>query len=68
MYTSLIVLMIGIALILGSWLGIMLPAALIGILLVHTDIVAEDRMLKAELAGYRGSANRVHARLLPGLW
>ena len=66
MYTSLIVLMIGIALILGSWLAVV-PAALIGILLVLRTSL-EDRMLKAELAGYREYANRVHARLLPGLW
>ena len=66
MYTSLIVLMIGMALILGSWLAVV-PAALIGVLLVVRTSL-EDRMLTTELAGYREYANQVHDRLLPGLW
>ena len=30
--------------------------------------VAEDRVLQAELAGYRDYASRVRWRLLPGVW
>lgn len=66
MYTSLIVLMIGMALILGSWLAT-IPAMLIAILLVVRTSF-EDRMLQAELAGYCDYANRVRERLLPGVW
>jgi protein-S-isoprenylcysteine O-methyltransferase Ste14 len=66
MYTSLIVLMIGMALILGSWLAVV-PATLIAVLLVIRTSL-EDRMLTTELAGYREYANQVHERLLPGLW
>jgi len=66
MYTSLIVLMIGMGLILGSWLAVV-PATLIAVLLVVRTSL-EDRMLTIELAGYREYASRVQARLLPGLW
>jgi protein-S-isoprenylcysteine O-methyltransferase Ste14 len=66
MYTSLIVLTIGMALMLGSWLALA-PAMLIGALfLVRTAL--EDRMLRNGLEGYREYADRVHERLLPGLW
>jgi protein-S-isoprenylcysteine O-methyltransferase Ste14 len=66
MYTSIIVLMIGMALILGSWLAVV-PALLIAVLLVVRTSL-EDRMLKTELAGYREYASRVPERLIPGVW
>ena len=66
MYTSLIVLMISMALTLGSWLAVV-PAMLIAVLLVVRTAL-EDRMLKTELTGYCEYANQVHERLLPGLW
>jgi protein-S-isoprenylcysteine O-methyltransferase Ste14 len=61
MYTSLIVLMIGIALMLGSWFAVG-PAILIGVLFVIRTSL-EDRMLTDGLAGYRDYAERVRARL-----
>jgi len=61
----LIVLASGVAL--GSWLA----AALIVIcslpFLLHRA-VTEDRVLAAELSGYRDYAARVRWRLVPGLW
>jgi len=66
MYTSLIVLMFGMALTLGSWLAIV-PAGLIALLLVVRTSL-EDRMLTAQLTGYREYANDVRERLFPGLW
>jgi len=66
MYTSLIVLMVGLALILGSWLAVV-PATLIAALLVVRTSF-EDHMLTTALAGYREYANQVHERLFPGLW
>ena len=52
---------------LGSWLA----AALLVIsslpFLIHRAIT-EDRVLCAELRGYRDYANRVRWRLLPGIW
>jgi protein-S-isoprenylcysteine O-methyltransferase Ste14 len=66
MYISIIVLTIGIALMLGSWLAL-LPAALIGVVFVIRTAL-EDRMLCDGLEGYRDYADRVRARLVPGLW
>jgi protein-S-isoprenylcysteine O-methyltransferase Ste14 len=66
MYTSLMVLMMGVALLLGSWLA-MVPALIIAILLVVRTWL-EDRMLRHELAGYREYAIDVRSRLVPGVW
>jgi protein-S-isoprenylcysteine O-methyltransferase Ste14 len=66
MYASRIVLMIGVALTLGSWIALV-PAALIALLLVVRTSF-EDRMLTTELAGYREYARHVPERLVPGLW
>lgn len=66
MYTSIIVLMIGMALALGSWLAVV-PAVLIGVLFVVRTLL-EDRMLADGLDGYRAYVKRVPRRLVPGLW
>ena len=43
------------------------PAALISIIVfVRTSL--EDRTLQEELDGYREYANRIHYRLIPGIW
>jgi len=56
----------GTALALGSWWA-MLPA--VGIVLVYILRTAlEDRTLHEELPGYAKYAQRVHYRLLPGIW
>jgi protein-S-isoprenylcysteine O-methyltransferase Ste14 len=51
---------------LGSWYSLipMLPVAL----LTLRRTVLEDRLLRAELAGYEAYACRVASRLLPGVW
>ena len=66
MYTSLIVSMSGMALLLGSWLALG-PALLIAALLV-VRTVFEDRMLKDLLPGYQEYALDVTRRLMPGIW
>jgi len=66
MYTSLIVLMVAIALLLGSWLALV-PALAIAVLLVVRTWL-EDRMLTRELPGYREYALDVRRRLFPGVW
>jgi protein-S-isoprenylcysteine O-methyltransferase Ste14 len=44
-----------------------IPAVLtVGIILIRTSL--EDRMLREELSGYAEYAQRVHYRLLPGVW
>jgi protein-S-isoprenylcysteine O-methyltransferase Ste14 len=59
-------LMIGTGVALGSWAG-----ALVGLLLVAMVVrrtAEEDRVLRAELAGYEAYAGWVRYRLIPGVW
>jgi protein-S-isoprenylcysteine O-methyltransferase Ste14 len=66
LYASRIVLNIGAALTLGSWIALV-PAVLIALLLVLRTSL-EDRLLTTELPGYRKYAKYVPERLVPGLW
>ena len=66
LYASRIVLIIGAALTLGSWIALV-PAALnAALLILRTSL--EDRLLTTELPGYREYAKHVPERLVPGLW
>ena len=61
-----LLLMVGVGLALGSWLG-----ALFGFLLVPTILsrtAREDRVLRERLTGYAAYAREVRYRLLPGVW
>jgi protein-S-isoprenylcysteine O-methyltransferase Ste14 len=52
---------------LNSWLATaVFVASSLPFLLYRT--ITEDRILKAELAGYRDYAERVRWRLVPGIW
>jgi len=52
---------------LGSWLAaVVLAVFSLPFLLYRT--ITEDRILQAELKGYRGYAERVRWRLVPGIW
>lgn len=65
-YVGMILMWVGTPLILGSWWAF-LPAGLIFVLFfIRTTL--EDRILRSELPGYTEYANRVHYRLLPGVW
>src|SRR5262245_28311311 len=66
LYASRIILIIGTALTLGSWIALV-PAALNAVLLVLRTSL-EDRMLTTELPGYRKYAKHVPERLVPGVW
>jgi protein-S-isoprenylcysteine O-methyltransferase Ste14 len=66
MYIAIMVLMPGIALLLGS-LWALVPAGMIAFLFVIRTAL-EDKMLRTELPGYPEYAERVRYRLLPGLW
>jgi protein-S-isoprenylcysteine O-methyltransferase Ste14 len=65
-YTGYIASFLGMSLALGSPWAI-IPAGLIACLLVIRTAM-EDRTLQNELSGYRDYAQRVHYRLLPGIW
>jgi protein-S-isoprenylcysteine O-methyltransferase Ste14 len=52
---------------LGSWLSI-LVLAIPSVPALAVRAAREDRMLQAELRGYRDYASRVRWRVLPGIW
>jgi len=66
MYVCMIVLFPAVALLLGSWFGL-LGAGLLG-LLVIVRTALEDRLLRRQLDGYADYAHNVKSRLFPGLW
>jgi protein-S-isoprenylcysteine O-methyltransferase Ste14 len=66
-YIAAILLVSASGIALDSWLATaFLIACAVPFLLYRT--VAEDRMLRAELPGYREYAERVRRRLLPAIW
>lgn len=65
-YSAALLLFLGMALSLGS-LWALTPAAFASALLVLRTSW-EDRLLRAELAGYEDYSRRVRWRLFPGLW
>ena len=66
MYSGVILFLLGTPLLLGSWWGLCVSAALI--LMLGFRAVMEERMLTAELDGYADYAARVRYRLVPLLW
>jgi protein-S-isoprenylcysteine O-methyltransferase Ste14 len=66
MYVSIILSWPALALLLGSW-WTLIPALLASSLIILRTVL-EDRTLLAELPGYSEYAQRVHYRLLPGVW
>jgi protein-S-isoprenylcysteine O-methyltransferase Ste14 len=65
-YVGFILATLGVPLVLGS-LWALLAALLIGLLFIVRTAL-EDRTLQAGLPGYADYAQRVHYRLLPGIW
>ena len=66
MYAGALLINFGAPLLLGSWWG--LVAGALFTVLIGVRAVLEERMLKAELAGYADYATRVRYRLVPYLW
>ena len=66
MYAAIIVLIISIPLLLGSFWSLIPGGVMIVLIIIRTAL--EDRMLHAELKDYRSYADKVRYRLLPGLW
>jgi protein-S-isoprenylcysteine O-methyltransferase Ste14 len=65
-YVSVLLLIIGMALSLGSYWAL-IPAAVTYLILVARTVL-EDRTLQNELPGYKEYAQRVRYRLVPGVW
>jgi len=66
MYAGAMVYMIGMPLLLGSWLGLLVLPLIFGALAVR--IFIEEDALRKGLAGYAEYAARVRYRLVPGIW
>ena len=66
MYASMFSFFPGVALLLGSWWGLLFCPVLLGLLVWRTAL--EDRMLKNELVGYDQFARNVRYRLIPRVW
>ena len=66
MYVGVIFMSLGMPLLLGSWWALIPGVLNIVLFIVRTSL--EDRMLQAELPGYKEYAGRVRYRLLPGVW
>jgi protein-S-isoprenylcysteine O-methyltransferase Ste14 len=65
-YVGWYIMMIGLAVALGSLWGFIPAGILLALMLVRTAL--EDRTLRKELAGYEDYAQRVRYRLIPGVW
>jgi protein-S-isoprenylcysteine O-methyltransferase Ste14 len=66
MYTSARFLLVGLPLLLGSWLGLIISGALV--LTLAWRAVHEERTLRAELLGYEAYIARVRYRFIPLVW
>jgi protein-S-isoprenylcysteine O-methyltransferase Ste14 len=66
MYFGNIVMMIGVPLALGSYWALLFVIP--GLAVLATRILDEEKLLSLELTGYREYAQRVHYRLVPGVW
>ena len=66
MYGGTLLLILGIPLLLGSWLGLALAPVIV--LLFAVRAVMEERTLMAELPGYIDYVARVRYRLVPYVW
>ncbi|HWK68814.1 MAG TPA: isoprenylcysteine carboxylmethyltransferase family protein [Rhizobiaceae bacterium] len=66
MYASALLLLVGIPLLLGSWIGLLLSGAFV--LGIAWRAVHEEQTLAAKLLGYRDYAARVRYRLVPYVW
>jgi protein-S-isoprenylcysteine O-methyltransferase Ste14 len=66
MYASAVVYLVGMPLLLGSWLGLLVVPLMIAAMAPRA--VMEERLLERELPGYAEYVRRVRYRLVPGLW
>ncbi|KUI41612.1 hypothetical protein AU197_17705 [Mycobacterium sp. IS-1590] len=66
MYTGNVILMVGIPLALGSYVGLVF--VVVGVAILTFRIRDEEHMLRAELDGYREYTEKVRHRLVPYVW
>jgi protein-S-isoprenylcysteine O-methyltransferase Ste14 len=66
MYFGNVVLMLGIPLALGSYWGLLF--VILGLAVLAVRILDEEKVLAQQLTGYTDYVQRVHYRLVPGVW
>jgi protein-S-isoprenylcysteine O-methyltransferase Ste14 len=66
MYSGFALFVLGTALLLGSWFGLLF--GLILVIMVATRAVLEERALREELRGYDAYMTQVKSRLIPHVW
>ncbi len=66
MYAAMVIYMVGTALLLGSWYGVLV--GLIFVLVLARRAVLEERTLRNELKGYDTYMTQVRYRLIPHVW
>lgn len=66
LYSGFVLWVVGAALLLGSWVGLLISLALVAG--VAWRAVREERTLRTELDGYDAYLARVRFRLIPGVW
>jgi protein-S-isoprenylcysteine O-methyltransferase Ste14 len=66
MYVGALILMVGMPLALDSYWGLVAVVAAVAVLVLR--IVDEEKMLRQDLAGYDEYTQKVHYRLVPGVW
>ncbi len=66
MYAGILLMSWGMPLLLGSWWAL-IPGVL-NIVLFFIRTALEDNTLQAELPGYKDYVQKVHYRLIPGIW
>jgi protein-S-isoprenylcysteine O-methyltransferase Ste14 len=66
MYVGVLIMVLGVPLALGSWWGLSILLLTLPVLMWR--ITDEEKLLATELAGYSDYTQKVHYRLVPGLW
>lgn len=66
MYVGVIVAVLAMPLVLGSWWALIPGAGIVVLFIVRTAL--EDRTLRAKLSGYTDYTKSVRYRLVPGVW
>ncbi len=66
MYAGALIMLFGVPLALGSWLGLLMWMALVPVILWR--LFEEERFLEKSLAGYSSYRVKVKCRLIPGVW
>jgi protein-S-isoprenylcysteine O-methyltransferase Ste14 len=66
MYAGILLMSWGMPLLLGSWWAVIPGVLTILLFIIRTAL--EDRTLQAELPGYKEYVEKVHYRLIPGVW